>query len=162
MFKLQTLKSKLPVLDTHRVQKMQAGSWRISDQTEAQRGYGYKWQKARDQFLRGAPAVRHVPSAGQDRGCHGRWLHHPASRGSVAVLAAQQLAAPVRHQRWQESAEPGQAAAAHRFGQSGGVGSNWLGQAVPSGGGILDFLSGLFGGARERQSCPCRQVLRGE
>lgn len=55
MFKLQTLKSTLPVLDTHRVQKMQAGSWRISDQTEAQRGYGYKWQKAREQFLREHP-----------------------------------------------------------------------------------------------------------
>lgn len=51
MSKLQTLKSTLPVLDTRRVQTMQAGSWRTSDQTAAQRGYGYKWQKAREQFL---------------------------------------------------------------------------------------------------------------
>lgn len=50
MSKLQTLKSTLPVLDTSRVQTMQAGSWRTSDQTSSQRGYGYKWQKAREQF----------------------------------------------------------------------------------------------------------------
>jgi len=33
----------------------QAGSWRTSDQTSSQRGYGYKWQKAREQFLREHP-----------------------------------------------------------------------------------------------------------
>ena len=55
MTKLQTLKSSLPVLDTRRVPTMQAGSWRTSDQTSAQRGYGYKWQKAREGFLREHP-----------------------------------------------------------------------------------------------------------
>lgn len=55
MAKLQTLKSTLPVLDTRRVQTMQAGSWRTSSQTAAQRGYGYKWQKAREQFLQANP-----------------------------------------------------------------------------------------------------------
>ena len=55
MAKLQTLRSALPVLDTRRVQTMQAGSWRTSDQTAAQRGYGYKWQKAREQFQREHP-----------------------------------------------------------------------------------------------------------
>ena len=55
MSKLQTLKSTLPVLDNRRVQTMQAGSWRTSDQTAAQRGYGYKWQKAGEQFLREHP-----------------------------------------------------------------------------------------------------------
>lgn len=55
MSKLRTLKSTLPVLDTRRVQTMQAGSWRTSDQTSSQRGYGYKWQKAREQFLREHP-----------------------------------------------------------------------------------------------------------
>lgn len=53
--KLQTLKSSLPVLDTRRVPTMQAGSWRTSGQTAAQRGYGYKWQKAREGFLRSHP-----------------------------------------------------------------------------------------------------------
>lgn len=43
------------MLDNRRVQTMQAGSWRTSDQTAAQRGYGYKWQKAREQFLREHP-----------------------------------------------------------------------------------------------------------
>ncbi|WP_233094693.1 HNH endonuclease [Delftia acidovorans] len=55
MSKLQTLKSTLPVLDNRRVQTMQAGSWRTSDQTAAQRGYGYKWQKAGERFLREHP-----------------------------------------------------------------------------------------------------------
>ncbi|SOE36633.1 hypothetical protein [Delftia acidovorans] len=55
MSKLQTLKSTLPVLGNRRVQTMQAGSWRTSDQMAAQRGYGYKWQKAREQFLRAHP-----------------------------------------------------------------------------------------------------------
>ena len=34
---------------------MQAGSWRTSNQTAAQRGYGYKWQKAREQHLQANP-----------------------------------------------------------------------------------------------------------
>jgi len=53
--KLQTLKSTLPVLDTRRVQTMQAGGWRTSDQTSSQRGYGYKWQQARAGYLRSHP-----------------------------------------------------------------------------------------------------------
>lgn len=53
--KLQTLKSSVPMLDTRRVQTIQAGSWRTSDQTAAQRGYGYKWQQARAQYLREHP-----------------------------------------------------------------------------------------------------------
>lgn len=55
MAKLQTLKSSLPVLDTRRVQTMQAGGWRTSDQTAAQRGYSYRWQKARATFLKAHP-----------------------------------------------------------------------------------------------------------
>lgn len=52
---MKTLKSTLPVLNTNRVPTMQAGSWRTSDMTAAQRGYGYKWQKAREQHLREHP-----------------------------------------------------------------------------------------------------------
>lgn len=55
MAKLQTLKSDLPLLDTKRVSTIQAGSWRTSDQTSAQRGYGYKWQQARALFLKANP-----------------------------------------------------------------------------------------------------------
>lgn len=53
--RLQTLKNSLPMLDTRRIPTMQAGGWRTSDQTAAQRGYGYKWQKAREGFLRSHP-----------------------------------------------------------------------------------------------------------
>lgn len=55
MTKLPTLKSSLRILNPHRVPTMQAGSWRTSDQNSAQRGYGYKWQKARLEFLREHP-----------------------------------------------------------------------------------------------------------
>lgn len=55
MTKLQTLKSGVPLLNTRRVQIIQPGSWRISDQTAAQRGYGYRWQKARATFLKSHP-----------------------------------------------------------------------------------------------------------
>ena len=53
--KLKILKSALPKLETRRVPTMQAGSWRTNDQTAVQRGYGYKWQKAREGFLREHP-----------------------------------------------------------------------------------------------------------
>ncbi|MBL5979742.1 HNH endonuclease [Comamonas sp. NyZ500] len=65
MPKLQTLNSAVPMLDTRRVQTMQAGSWRTSDQTAAQRGYGYKWQQARAQFLREHPLCVMREAAGQ-------------------------------------------------------------------------------------------------
>lgn len=55
MAKLQTLKPKLQVLDTRRVPTMQAGSWRTGGMSSTQRGYGYKWQKAREAFLRENP-----------------------------------------------------------------------------------------------------------
>lgn len=55
LMKLITLKSRVAVLDTRRVPTMAAGSWRTSNQTAAQRGYGYKWQKAREGFLREHP-----------------------------------------------------------------------------------------------------------
>lgn len=55
MAKLQTLKPKLQVLNTSRVPTMQAGSWRTEGMTSTQRGYGYKWQKAREAFLREHP-----------------------------------------------------------------------------------------------------------
>lgn len=53
--RLQTLKNSIPMLDTKCIQTIHAGSWRTSDQNAAQRGYGYKWQKARGQFLHEHP-----------------------------------------------------------------------------------------------------------
>ncbi|CAB5708936.1 Uncharacterised protein [Delftia tsuruhatensis] len=55
MMVLKILKNALPVLDTRRVQTMQAGNWRTSGQTSSQRGYGYRWQKARVTFLKAQP-----------------------------------------------------------------------------------------------------------
>lgn len=55
MSKLAMLKSRVPILNSQQVQTMQAGSWRASEQTSTQRGYGYKWQQARAQFLREHP-----------------------------------------------------------------------------------------------------------
>ena len=43
------------MLDARRVPTMQAGSWRTEGMTSTQRGYGYKWQKAREAYLRDNP-----------------------------------------------------------------------------------------------------------
>jgi 5-methylcytosine-specific restriction protein A len=53
--RLPTLKPRLLVLETRRVSTMTAGSWRTEGMTSTQRGYGYKWQKAREGFLRSHP-----------------------------------------------------------------------------------------------------------
>lgn len=53
------------MLDTRRVQTIQAGSWRTSEQTAVQRGYGYKWQQARAQFLRQHPLCVMCEAAGR-------------------------------------------------------------------------------------------------
>ncbi|QDD91927.1 HNH endonuclease [Pseudomonas oryzihabitans] len=54
MGKLTTLKPRLGT-QSARVAVMQPGSWRTDKQTSAQRGYGYKWQKARERHLAGHP-----------------------------------------------------------------------------------------------------------
>ncbi|CAG9172429.1 hypothetical protein CURE108131_23125 [Cupriavidus respiraculi] len=53
--KLATLKRPIALLSASRVQTMEAGSWRASGQTSSQRGYDYRWQKAREAFLRDNP-----------------------------------------------------------------------------------------------------------
>lgn len=52
--KIQTLKPRITAVTTSRVQTM-AGGWRTSEMTSAQRGYDYKWQKARAGYLRVHP-----------------------------------------------------------------------------------------------------------
>jgi 5-methylcytosine-specific restriction endonuclease McrA len=39
----------------NRLAIMQPGSWRTDKQTSTQRGYGYKWQKAREGYLSSHP-----------------------------------------------------------------------------------------------------------
>ena len=50
MAKLRTLKPRIGVLKG-RLPTMQPGSWRTSKQTSGQRGYDYRWQQAREQYL---------------------------------------------------------------------------------------------------------------
>jgi 5-methylcytosine-specific restriction protein A len=48
--KIQTLKPRIAAANTSRCQTM-AGGWRTSEMTAAQRGYDYRWQKARADYL---------------------------------------------------------------------------------------------------------------
>lgn len=50
MTRLKTLKPRVQLAGS-RLPVIQPGSWRTDKQTSAQRGYGYKWQKARERFL---------------------------------------------------------------------------------------------------------------
>lgn len=52
--RLKTLKPTLGALPA-RLQTITPGSWRTSGMTAAQRGYGYRWQKARESHLRMHP-----------------------------------------------------------------------------------------------------------
>lgn len=51
--KLQTLKSRIKPLEAPAkvATEINPSSWRTSDQTAAQRGYGYKWRQARAGYL---------------------------------------------------------------------------------------------------------------
>lgn len=50
MGRLKTLGSRIKEASGSRVQVVTPGSWR-SGMTSTQRGYGYRWQKAREQYL---------------------------------------------------------------------------------------------------------------
>lgn len=63
MGKLTTLKPRLGT-QSARVAVMQPGSWRTDKQTSAQRGYGYKWQKARAHHLRDHPLCAYCQRQG--------------------------------------------------------------------------------------------------
>lgn len=54
MTKLQTLQPRLQNVGS-RLKVAEPVSWRSDKQTSAQRGYGYKWQKARERYLREHP-----------------------------------------------------------------------------------------------------------
>ncbi len=61
---LKTLKPRISIAKTSRVPVMQPGGWRTDTQTSTQRGYGYKWQKARLGFLRSHPLCRYCERTG--------------------------------------------------------------------------------------------------
>lgn len=54
MARLKTLGSRIKESTGSRVKVVTPGSWR-SGMTSSQRGYDYRWQKARDQYLRNNP-----------------------------------------------------------------------------------------------------------
>lgn len=54
MAKLQRLQPRLKVESSNRL-TVSNGSWRDNKQSSTKRGYGYKWQKARELFLKANP-----------------------------------------------------------------------------------------------------------
>lgn len=58
MGRLTTLKPRLGTLDTRKVTQQASGSWR-DGKTTTERGYGYRWQKARERYLRAHPLCRY-------------------------------------------------------------------------------------------------------
>lgn len=54
MARLKTLGSRIKESGVSRVKMVTPGSWR-SGMTSSQRGYGYKWQKARELYLNENP-----------------------------------------------------------------------------------------------------------
>ncbi|MGE8338123.1 HNH endonuclease [Pseudomonas laurylsulfatiphila] len=54
MVRLKTLGSRVKEGAGSRLKTINPDSWR-SDKTSTQRGYGYKWQKARERYLRDHP-----------------------------------------------------------------------------------------------------------
>ena len=63
MTRLITLKPRL-VTQLGRLAVMQPDSWRTAKQTSAQRGYGYKWQKARERHLADQPLCTYCDRQG--------------------------------------------------------------------------------------------------
>ncbi|OZI36299.1 HNH endonuclease [Bordetella genomosp. 1] len=64
MPKIATLKSVIPTLRPQ-LRELQTASWRAHRHTAAQRGYGYRWQKARAAFLLANPLCRYCIRAGR-------------------------------------------------------------------------------------------------
>ncbi|MES2634034.1 MAG: HNH endonuclease signature motif containing protein [Pseudomonadota bacterium] len=65
--KLQTLKSGLPTLRSTlpRLKAGPAGAWRTGKESSTARGYGYKWQKAREEHLEAHPLCVMCEADGQ-------------------------------------------------------------------------------------------------
>lgn len=53
--KLKTLKPRLANAPASRVRVVESVSWRADKTSSTERGYGYRWQKARERFLAAHP-----------------------------------------------------------------------------------------------------------
>ena len=63
--KLPMLKPQLATAKTDTTQHVVTSNWRHSGMTSTQRGYGYKWQKARAKFLDEHPLCRYCEREGR-------------------------------------------------------------------------------------------------
>ncbi|AJO76485.1 HNH endonuclease [Pseudomonas sp. MRSN 12121] len=64
MARLKTLRSRVQT-QADRLPAVNTNSWRATKETSAQRGYGYKWQKAREVWLRDNPLCVYCERAGR-------------------------------------------------------------------------------------------------
>lgn len=64
MARVKTLPLRVPVAQ-QRVSTIQPGSWRTGKESSTARGYGYRWQQAREQFLTEHPLCVMCQSEGR-------------------------------------------------------------------------------------------------
>lgn len=65
MAKIPSLKSRLTPVGVRQMSTVNPDSWRTGKETSAQRGYGYKWQKARLNHLDLHPLCAYCESEGR-------------------------------------------------------------------------------------------------
>lgn len=64
MARLKTITPRLKEGTDSRIKTVTPGSWR-SGKTSSQRGYGYRWQKARERYLRDNPLCVYCARVGR-------------------------------------------------------------------------------------------------
>jgi 5-methylcytosine-specific restriction protein A len=85
--KLTTLKPRVKQVAS-RLQSVQAGSWRKPDQSSTARGYGYKWQQARADYLAANPwCVYCLRARGIDAIDPGQQLALAIAAGALPIAA---------------------------------------------------------------------------
>lgn len=84
MGRLKTLGSRVQT-QADRLTAINTNSWRATKETSAQRGYGYKWQKAREGWLHSHPLCIYCERTG--RVTAGSVVDHiVAHRGDMALF----------------------------------------------------------------------------
>lgn len=84
MGRLKTLGSRVQT-QPDRLVAVNTNSWRATKETSAQRGYGYKWQKAREGWLNAHPLCAYCERLG--RVAAGSVVDHiEAHRGDMALF----------------------------------------------------------------------------
>lgn len=81
MARLKTLVPRIKKVSGSRIQLVTPGSWR-SGMTSSQRGYDYRWQKTREQYLRDNPLCVYCERNGRTTAA-GVVDHIVAHRGEI-------------------------------------------------------------------------------